>query len=443
MSKFIKITWKGEVVGMLRKVSILKKILFLTFICCVLMCAVGVSGIYLLHKANGDKASLMTLTAILVISIAFLLTLSFMIALRLSKSFKAIVKHLDRLANGDFSADISTDILSLNDEIGEIARAVKGIKNSVKILISSVKNASTSTVDSVNEIDKSMEELNNNILDISAITQELAASMQQTSASADEMNATAIEIEKAVENVSIEAEAGSNKVIEIKNRAENLKQKAIKSKSSTLSIYKNSEVSLSEAIEQARSVEKISLLSESILSIASQTNLLSLNASIEAARAGESGKGFAVVADEIRKLAETAAGAASEIQEVIKGVMLSVENLSDNSKSILEFIEGNVIKDYEILAETANQYSDDAGLMEKLVSEFSSTSEELHASMESMVQVINGIAVASNESAEGTQDIADKAMEISNKTDLVKKDTERTIKETSNLSILIKEFKFN
>lgn len=428
---------------MLKRVSILKKILFLSLVWCILMCVVGGSGIYFLHKANSNKLSILILIAILVFSLVVSFILSLIVALKISEVLKVTIKHLDRVASGDFSVVMQKDALSLKDEAGGIARAVHAMQNSVKKLISSVVSELTSTTDSVNNIDQGMEDLNNNVLDISAITEELAANMQETSASTEEMNATALEIEKAVENIATEAEAGSDKVNEIKNRAENLKEKAVESKNNTLSIYKDSEVKLSEAIEKAKSVEKISLLSESILSIASQTDLLSLNASIEAARAGESGKGFAVVAKEIRKLAETAAAAANEIQEVIKGVILSVNNLSNNSKNILGFIESNVVKDYEILEETANQYSSDAVSMENLISEFSAASEELHASMQSMVQVINGIAVASNEAAEGTQDIANKAVEISNKTELVKNNTEKTKKDAANLSTLVRKFNFN
>lgn len=78
--------------------------------------------------------------------------------------------------------------------------------------------------------------------------------------------------------------------------------------------------------------EQIDSLTQSILDIAAQINLLALNASIEVARAGEAGKGFAVVAIEIRKLAENSKAATGKIQSVTKQVISSVENLTQYSE---------------------------------------------------------------------------------------------------------------
>lgn len=75
-------------------------------------------------------------------------------------------------------------------------------------------------------------------------------------------------------------------------------------------------VNLEQALEDAKVVDQIGVLADSILNITAQTNLLALNASIEAARAGEAGKGFAVVAEEIRVLAEQSKDAVANIQAV-------------------------------------------------------------------------------------------------------------------------------
>jgi methyl-accepting chemotaxis protein len=160
--------------------------------------------------------------------------------------------------------------------------------------------------------------------------------------------------------------------------------------------------------------------------------LLALNAAIEAARAGESGKGFAVVAEEIRKLAEDSKNAVSEIQSVTGMVLKSVNHLAASSEEILEFINVQVIKDYDVLVQAGEQYNSDALAVSEMVSDFSKTSGELLESINSVVRTIDGVADANNQAAAGTQNIAEKvtivcekASDIVRKTDSVNKSAER------------------
>jgi methyl-accepting chemotaxis protein len=104
---------------------------------------------------------------------------------------------------------------------------------------------------------------------------------------------------------------------------------------------------LNQAIEDSKSVDQVNSLTNDILGISQQTNLLSLNASIEAARAGEAGKGFAVVADEIRQLAESSGQTANRIQEINGVVMHAVHNLSGNANNLVEYVQESILPEFE------------------------------------------------------------------------------------------------
>jgi len=195
------------------------------------------------------------------------------------------------------------------------------------------------------------------------------------------------------------------------------------------------------AINQAKAVEQINELSNAILGITSQTNLLALNAAIEAARAGEAGKGFAVVADEIRKLAEGSKTSVSRIQEVTKEVLAVVNALSSSSVEITDFIEKKVLNDYEDLVQLSERYNELTKVINNIVMEFSSTSEELLASMQNMVQAITQITASANEEAMGAANIAQKTEEIVHMAENVVNLASKSNEISESLIRLVKQFK--
>ena len=376
-----------------------------------------------------------TICILIGLVLVFFLISSFINPIRLA------VKHMEIMSKGDFTKDFQTSILKRKDEIGTLACSIIQMQNAIKVMIKGVLKEANESEQSMNSAKTNIDILNSDIEDISATTEELSAGMEQTAAATQEINATSVEIENAVDSIAEKAQEGAEAALKITKRAEQLKQNAIMSQKLAHKTREDVDSKLRSALSQSKEIEKIGVLSDSILQITSQTNLLALNAAIEAARAGEAGKGFAVVADEIRKLAEGSKSTVNQIQEVTKQVVDSVENLKHSSEQALIFIESQVIKDYDSLVHTGEQYYEDAEYVSTLVTDFSATSEELAASIQNMIKVINEISIANNEAASGTQNIAQKSSIIFEKAKFISDMASATEDNLEKLLKMSKEFK--
>jgi methyl-accepting chemotaxis protein len=368
------------------------------------------------------------------------LSVIYFIAKIITNPIKLSAVHMGTIASGNFAQTLPRKLLLQKDEIGKLTNSIATMQESIKDVINGVIQESENVTRAVKATGISMSELNEQIEEVSATTEELASGMEETAASSEEMMATATEIDNSLTTITENAKKGSVSAGEITIRAEGLKQNAIISKRSAQGIYEATQEKLISAIEQSKAVEKIIVLSEAILSITEQTNLLALNAAIEAARAGESGKGFAVVANEIKKLADNSKSAANEIQDITKVVIESVSNLSSSSKKVLDFIDKQVLTDYNTLVEIGEQYSNDAKFVSELVEGFNLTSEKLRGSIQEMLKTINEVTVATAEGAEGTTNIADKASVIVQKVDIVMKQSEESQRSSDELLKLISKF---
>lgn len=369
------------------------------------------------------------------------LMIGFFIAVKISNPVKLTAEHLSILASGDFSRDFPKSCLKLKDELGVLARAVVTMQNSVREIVKGVKDECNNVDRSVATSAQNITELTSHIEDVSATTEEMSAGMEETAASTQEMNATSTEIERSMEIISEKAQQGASAAGEITRRANDLRSNFLLSHKSALSVFSETKQKLEVALEESKAVEKISVLSDAILQITSQTNLLALNAAIEAARAGEAGKGFAVVADEIRKLAEDSKKTVNEIQSITRIVTNSVGNLTENSNGMLEFMATDVDRDYKLMLDATEQYNRDAELLDQLVCDFSSTSQEVAASIQTMIKAINEVTTATNEGAEGAQNIAEKTTVVVEKTNEVMKQTGMAKESSDKLLKMVSKFK--
>ncbi|MBE6072435.1 MAG: methyl-accepting chemotaxis protein [Clostridium butyricum] len=358
-------------------------------------------------KANIRKFFFIVVGAIF-LSILF----TFIISREILNGFKSIINSLEIMSTGNFRDDIPENLLNRKDDFGIISKSLKNMHDAIKRVLYEAQNASEANNEMAVKIGENINRLNENIESVSAVTEQLAAGMEECAASSEEMSASTYEINAASVAIAKKSQEGSVQAIEITKRAQATKKEAEESKEKASELGDQIQGKLEEALSSAKVVDKIRVLADIILSITEETNLLALNAAIEAARAGEAGKGFSVVAEEIRKLAEQSKDAVENIQNVTKEVTGAVNSLADNSNMLLEFVKKDVAKDYDKFIGIANEYEKDSIFIEELITDFSATAEELNTSLDNVLTAIDEVAKTASEGAQGTTNIAEKAVGI-------------------------------
>jgi methyl-accepting chemotaxis protein len=328
--------------------------------------------------------------------------------LGISYELQSIINNINR-GKGDLTARINTktktELAMISDGINEFLGTLQGVIKDVKEGASVLSTSSDSMVVKI-------QSASDNVTNTSAAMEELAASMENVSTTAIDLNDKVFEVREATNAIDAEAKEGASKANEIKTAADEIKKEATEKKDNTGAKMEELSRVLEVSVKESEQVNQIGDLTNEILDIASQTNLLALNASIEAARAGEAGKGFAVVADEISKLAANSRDTAGNIQEISAKVTAAVKTLSDNAVQVIEFINENVLADYDAFVETGSKFEDTATMIDEMLATFSDKADNLNNVMNEMADRIETISNSVNESSNAIGMSAQAATEI-------------------------------
>lgn len=363
-----------------------------------------------LFEANnrGYDTSIKVFLGIILLGLVFGIGAAIFIARDIAGPLKRSIGALDAVAAGDLTREIPGELMDRRDEIGAMVQALGKMQQGLQGILKSVREEAQRNVEIVEKVQGNLEILNEHTQDMSATSEEMAAGTEETAASTVNMQTLSDHVNEEIRHTAEEARKSVDYAEEINSRVTVIKADTDAASKAAEELYGNTKESLESAIESAKVVSDIEQLTGEITAIAEQTNLLALNAAIEAARAGEAGRGFSVVADEVRKLAEQSQSTADNIKQLTGKVMGAVEELSKSAFAILRFIDSSVSKDYETMAQTADQYMKDTAYFREFAQDSNRRAKELTDAIQTMSQSMDEIAKATHEGAVGNTNIAEK-----------------------------------
>jgi len=419
----------------------------------------GAPESHILKEVNEITEFTVILASIAIIAAAVIVFIT------LNNTTKPIVKVADTLKDisegeGDLTRTIA---VSSKDEIGDLALYFNKTINKIKNLIITIKKEAVKLSDLSSDLSSNMTETAAAINQITANIQSVKSRVINQSASVTETNATMEQVivninklNEHVEKQSSNVSQASSSIEEMVANINSVTNTLVNNTDNVKTLQEASEVGRAGLQEVATDIQEIARESEGLLeinavmeNIASQTNLLSMNAAIEAAHAGEAGKGFAVVADEIRKLAESSGEQSKTIGTVLKKISESIKKITSSTDNVLARFEAidsgvrtvadqeeNIRNAMEEQGEGSKQVLQSVGTMNDLTRQVKSGSEEMLVGSKEVINESQNLEKVTQEITGSMNEMASGADQVNIAVHNV---SEMTVKNREGISTLMKE----
>lgn len=351
---------------------------------------------------SSEEIRNITLAMVVVACLVAMLLSTYMIA-GISGNIRKSVKRLDAVSQGNLMEDGKKERPARN-EFGKLHRAMSNTVLRMRELIQTVSDMKDAVLVSGDNVMDSSNQLNTLIENVSMQMEEINDIIAMQNGEITECNDQMEELSVQIKDVSssifstIENVTSSRKMIDAgMETVDEMVDQSRQTADATKEVQDH-------VVKLANKLEQITGFVNDIQNIASQTNLLSLNASIEAARAGEQGRGFSVVAEEIRKLADDSGNTAEEIQKIIEEIAVYSRNAIEKVEEAGSISEGQM----ESAKQTIAAFDQMSGLMEGLIGSMQQVSQEvekMNVGREAALKSIHSIGTSSESTVKAASEV--------------------------------------